>query len=152
MTGKYVKKGRIVGKSAVAILAFMSLPGAVPTGELTINVDQLRSSKGTVQLCLTTQKKHFPDCEKDPNARFATVKASAAQATFRNLPKGQYALAVFHDENANDKLDTFAGIPKEGIGFSRNPKFTFGPPKFSKAIFSAEAGTNVQNVRMRYFL
>ncbi|WP_240330836.1 DUF2141 domain-containing protein [Sphingorhabdus sp. Alg239-R122] len=136
--------------AAIAIMAL--LPAATPTGELTVSVEQLRSVKGMVRLCLTTQKEYFPDCDKDPNARFTSVKASTAKVTFKGLPKGSYALAVFHDENANEKLDTFAGIPKEGIGFSRNPKFTFGPPKFAKALFSAEAGETKLNVRMKYFL
>ncbi len=140
----------MVSGAAIAIMAL--LPAAAPTGKLTVNVEQLRSAKGMVRFCLTTQKQYFPDCDKDPNARFTSAKANAAKATFKNLPQGSYALAVFHDENANEKLDTFAGIPKEGIGFSRNPKFTFGPPKFAKALFNAEAGENKLNVRMKYFL
>jgi len=28
------------------------------------------------------------------------------------------------------------GIPKEGFGFSNNPKMTFGPPSFEKTIFN----------------
>jgi uncharacterized protein (DUF2141 family) len=72
------------------------------------------------------------------------------------LSPGEYAIAVIHDENANAKLDTFAGIPKEGIGFSRNPRFTFGPPRFAAARFSVGGETagdaQRQQVRVRYFL
>ena len=138
--------------AAVAIAATM-LSGAVPQNcDLTVHVEKMRSAKGKLQLCLTQEKKFFPDCDKDPHARFMTVEAGAKAAKFKGLEQGDYALAVFHDENGNDNLDTFAGIPKEGIGFSRNPAFTFGPPKFSKAIFTAKAGGNVQNVKMKYFL
>jgi len=71
---------------------------------------------------------------------------------FENLPSGGYAIAILHDENANDRLDRFAGIPREGIGFSRNPRFSFGPPAFSAARFILGNDRDVQNIRMRYFL
>ena len=138
--------------TAIAV-ATVILTGAAPQKcDLTVNVEQMRSAKGKLQLCLTQKKQYFPDCDKDPNAHFVSVTASAKTAKFEGLAQGDYALAVFHDENANDNLDTFAGIPKEGIGFSRNPSFTFGPPKFSKAIFTTQVGGNVQNVKMKYFL
>jgi len=35
------------------------------------------------------------------------------------IPPGTYAIACYHDENDNGKLDTnFLGIPKEGTGAS----------------------------------
>jgi uncharacterized protein (DUF2141 family) len=52
----------------------------------------------------------------------------------------------------NAKLDTFAGIPKEGIGFSRNPRLTFGPPSFASSGFAVESVPVSQMVRMKYFL
>ena len=40
-----------------------------------------------------------------------------------NLPAGNYAVQVMHDENENNKLDTnFMGMPIEGYGFSNNPR------------------------------
>jgi len=71
---------------------------------------------------------------------------------FRNLPSGDYALSIIHDENANGKLDTFAGIPREGFGFSGNPRIRFGPPKFDEARFTVTAGRNEQAIRVRYLL
>jgi uncharacterized protein (DUF2141 family) len=59
---------------------------------------------------------------------------------------------VIHDENNNHKLDTFAGIPREGFGFSRNPSVTFGPPRFAAARFTLSSDADRQQVRMRYLL
>ena len=72
--------------------------------------------------------------------------------TFEDLPPSDYALAVFHDENGNSKLDTFAGVPKEGFGFSRNPAMRLGPPRFEQVRFAAGASTIRQTVRLRYLL
>ncbi|MBC7986910.1 MAG: DUF2141 domain-containing protein [Sphingomonadaceae bacterium] len=121
-------------------------------GRLDVDVEGLRSSDGLIQACLTRQADHFPDCDGDPNAVRRTIRANAPDSlAFANLPSGSYALSIIHDENANDRLDRFAGIPREGIGFSRNPAFTFGPPRFSAARF-AVSGAEAITVRMRYFL
>lgn len=135
----------------LSIFALALLPGAMPVCSLTVQVDQLRSAKGLLQICLTKNPVHFPECEDDSAAVKRTVKANGGNVTFPALPLGEYALAMFHDENANARLDTFAGIPREGVGFSGNPKLTFGPPKFSKVVFSAEQGEANQHIRIRYF-
>ena len=136
----------------LSVFAMVLLPGAMPVCSLTVEIDQLRSAKGLLQICLTKEPGHFPECEDDPAAVKRTAKANGGNVTFPALPLGEYALAMFHDENANSKLDTFAGIPKEGVGFSGNPKLSFGPPKFAKVVFSAERGNAKQNIRIKYFL
>ena len=139
-------------RGALALLCLAALPGAVPLCTLSVTVDSMRSQKGILRICLTSNKQAFPDCDNDPQARFMNVPASQGGADFGAVPQGNYALSIYHDENANFRLDTFAGIPREGIGFSRNPSFTFGPPKFAKALFTAQSGNNVQRVRIKYFL
>lgn len=137
---------------ALGIAALFALPGAAPLSDVNIAVDHLRSTKGLLQLCLTANENSFPDCDEDPAARRLTVRAKDGVARFANLPAGQYALAIVHDENGNNKLDTFAGIPKEGIGFSRNPSFSFGPPRFSQVVFGAQGAGTSQRVKIKYFL
>tara|TARA_R110002050_G_scaffold80106_3_gene171445 strand:+ start:16483 stop:16791 length:309 start_codon:yes stop_codon:yes gene_type:complete len=45
------------------------------------------------------------------------------------LKPGAYAVAAFHDENSNDKIDkAFTGIPTEKYGFSNNVRGMIGPP------------------------
>ena len=61
-------------------------------------------------------------------------------------------MAVIHDENDNARLDRFAGIPREGFGFSRNPPLGFGPPRFSAARFPVDGDAAMQQVRLRYLL
>ena len=137
---------------ALAVSAMGLLNGASPASTLDIGIDALRSSKGLVRICLTRDPDNFPECVSDADAITKSIPASAAMTEINGLSPGDYAIAVIHDENGNAKLDTFAGIPKEGIGFSRNPKFTFGPPKFTAARFTLKSDADRQQVRMRYFL
>ncbi len=129
-----------------------TLVGATPVARLDVGVANLRSAKGVLRVCLTADPDNFPACVDDANAVTRTVAAGIRTIDFTGLPPGGYAVAVIHDENNNARLDTFAGIPKEGFGFSRNPPIRFGPPKFAAARFTIAGDANVQQVKMRYFL
>ena len=124
----------------------------MPVADLHVDVARLRSAKGMVRLCLTADPANFPACVDDAGAVTRSVPATAAAITFRALPRGDYALAVIHDENGNNKLDTIAGIPREGFGFSRNPPILFGPPRFTAARFPLTGDAETQQVRMKYML
>lgn len=43
---------------------------------------------------------------------------------------GTYAVAIYHDENANEKLDRKGILPAEGYGFTNNPSTMAGLPSF----------------------
>jgi uncharacterized protein (DUF2141 family) len=126
------------------------LLGAAPIGALDVSVTQMRSAKGLLRVCLTADPDNFPGCVDDADAITRTVPASAHAMRFDGLPLGTYAVAVIHDENGNAKLDTLAGIPREGFGFSRNPAIRFGPPRFAAARFAVGGDANQQQIRMRY--
>ena len=68
------------------------------------------------------------------------------------LPSGDYAVALFHDENGNGRVDTMLGVPSEGVGFSNNPRLLFGPPSFRRAAVALTNQTARETVRLRYFL
>jgi uncharacterized protein (DUF2141 family) len=68
------------------------------------------------------------------------------------VPPGDYALLVLHDENGNNKVDTMLGIPREGVGFSRNPRLMFGPPRFEAVRIHIPAGASETDVKLQYFL
>nr|WP_310103519.1 DUF2141 domain-containing protein [Sphingomonas sp. BE138] len=126
--------------------------GAAPVGSLQVEIAQLRSAKGMLRLCLTADPDNFPKCVDDRDAVTRSVPAGQHSIRFGGLPRGDYAVAVIHDENDNKKLDTFAGIPKEGFGFSRNPAIRFGPPRFNAARFRLDSDAEEQQVRMHYIL
>ncbi|MEZ0243948.1 MAG: DUF2141 domain-containing protein [Sphingomonas sp.] len=136
-------------------MAGLTLSGGVAAPEttsLTIDITNLRSQKGVIRICLTRDAKDFPDCRDAAGAIKRSIPASAPSVRIDGLAQGNYAIAVIHDENSNSKLDTFMGIPREGFGFSRNPRIGFGPPRFSAAQFELGASPGTQQVRVRYLL
>jgi uncharacterized protein (DUF2141 family) len=135
-----------------AILPLLLLMSNAPTAELEVRLERLRNGRGSVHLCLTRDPAHFPNCGRDPAALKRSVSADVATIRFTDIPPGEYALAVLHDENRNGRLDTLVGIPREGFGFSRSPAVLLGPPRFDQVRFGIANGFTRQTVRMQYVL
>lgn len=144
----------------IAAGAAAMLPAATPArapqagADVIVEVSNLRSDKGTVRACMTTNPKIFPRCRKDTASHRAVVPAGeAARLTFHNVQPGTYAIALLHDENDNGKADRALGMmPKEGFGFSRDAKVKMGPPDFGDAAIQIGTTTEHQTIRMRYIL
>ena len=70
---------------------------------------------------------------------------------FEDLPHGDYAIAVLHDED-NSQGMSFGRfhLPKEGYCFSNNVKVRFKAPKFKKTKFTLDGDSVTQTLRMRY--
>ena len=64
--------------------------------------------------------------------------------TIKNIKPGKYTMAVFHDINMDEKLNTnMLGIPTEPYGFSNNARGTFGPPSLADQTFSVSSETKM---------
>jgi len=128
-------------------LAFMSVSYAL---ELRVTITHITPHEGEIRIGLFKDAKHF----RDPSHYFigATLhpKAPSVTYTFTNLPKGTYALSLFHDTNHNGVLDTnLFGIPKEGYGFSQNPKTFLNAPEFDACQFTLFYDHNI-TIEMQY--
>ncbi|AOF97348.1 DUF2141 domain-containing protein [Sphingobium sp. SA2] len=145
----------MIGRLAMAVIALAGLRGAAPLGQpqsVSMALEGLRSGKGQILVCVTRMPEYFPDCTKDPDKRHFAVAAQGGAVALGAMAPGRYAIAIIHDENANGKLDTFAGIPREGVGFSRNPALRFGAPSFQSASFPVAGAPVEQDIKLKYFL
>ncbi|WP_260581999.1 DUF2141 domain-containing protein [Sphingopyxis sp. PET50] len=125
---------------------------STPPPSIDVGITGLRNAKGQVLVCLTTNPKAFPDCSKDAGSVRMAVKATdAAHFQVAAPATGTYAIAVVHDENANNKMDMALFLPREGFGFSRNPAIGMGAPSFKSASFAVN-GDTAQSIRMKYML
>lgn len=141
--------------AAAVVMAMLVGAGPVdqpPSQSLTMTVAGLRSTRGRILVCLTRSPDHFPDCSGDATSRHFSLAATGEPMALGLTEPGDYAISIIHDENGNGRLDTFAGIPREGVGFSRNPVLRFGAPRFESARFSIGAAPVRQDIRIKYFL
>lgn len=119
---------------------------------LTVRVEGLRSSSGSVRVALFASEAGFPgDAARAVRVRKSEIAAGRARVELAELAAGTYAVAVLHDENDNGQLDTgFLGIPSEGLGASNDAQGRFGPADWEDARFELR-GERVVVVRVRYF-
>jgi|TARA_B110000908_G_scaffold82561_1_gene98841 uncharacterized protein (DUF2141 family) len=111
--------------------------------DLTINISGLNSNKGTLLVAVYDQKEAF--LKKQFIGNTVKIKNKKSIITFKNLPKGEYAVSFLHDENENKKMDTnFFGVPKEDYGCSNNAKGFMGPPKYEDAKFQLTANKVIE--------
>jgi uncharacterized protein (DUF2141 family) len=103
---------------------------------LTITVTNIRNDQGMVNFSLFGREGFPKETSKALRTEYTPVVKGTASITFANIPEGEYAISVFHDENNNKKIDTnMVGIPKEGVGASNNAKGRLGPPRYDDAKF-----------------
>src|SRR5690606_18998342 len=115
---------------------------------LTINVNALKNSKGTVLIALYNQEGSIPDenFEAYYKKKIASISNNKARVTFAGLPEGQYTATILHDENNHEKIDvTFMlPLPSEGVGFSNYDDFGLNiRPNFKKASFNIVKDTSI---------
>jgi len=104
------------------------------TFNLTVNVAGLNSNNGKLLIGVYSTKENF--LKKQFKSDIIKIMDKKAIVTFKNIPKGEYAVSFVHDENDNKKMDTnFFGIPKEDYGCSNNATGFMGPPKYEDAKF-----------------
>ena len=71
---------------------------------LTVNVENLQNSKGIIQLSLYNDGGIFPDEHSQWHYKQlnSSIVNKEAAITFKNLPKGTYAINILHDNNNNN--------------------------------------------------
>lgn len=104
-------------------------------GSILIEVKGIEKMSGEIGILVFDQANGFPSNEEKAVLR-KVVPVSDIEMLIEldELPYGEYAIALVHDVNANQKLDkNFWGVPSEPFGFSNVNKVYFGPPKFEEA-------------------
>lgn len=111
-------------------------------GQVVVDIVGLHSDKGRVLVALFCSKAGFPgDIERACAREVSAAKGRSVRVVFDGVPAGEFAVSMFHDENANSRLDrNFLGIPKEGWGTSRDAKAHFGPPSYDDARMTLAPG------------
>ncbi len=144
-----------------SLAAALSAPAAAGEGDCTgtasrthlfVIVENVRSSR-----CLIAVTVYTDDRRKFLARRGSLYvgRVPARQGRTRvciHVPSpGTYALAVYHDADADRSFDrTGLGLPDEGFGFSNNPPTFFGLPNFDRVrIKVARTGLST-TIRLHY--
>lgn len=120
--------------------------GNAPTDihSLTVTINNIKSIEGTIEIGLFDKDGKFLEEGEAYKSISVEVNSSSESVVIKNLPKGVYAISLYHDKNGNGKCDrNFFGIPKEPYGFSNNFKPKLSAPSFENCAFNLTSGQSV---------
>src|SRR5215470_3916412 len=120
----------------VAASSYFSAPIAAGAADLTVTVNGIRNASGSISAGIYTSESSFAKAAE----ALVLVRIKAPHGTVgftvHDLPPGKYAVAAYHDENGNGRLDFDpTGVPTEGYGVSNDARNPLAPPEFAKAAF-----------------
>ncbi len=134
------------------LLAAVILLAPVPAWAATLEVavGNVRTANGTVRVSVCTAETFLADfCAVNGQVK---ARAGEVVVTFPNLPPGIYAVQAHLDEDDDTQIGrNFFGIPREGLGFSNDAPFRFGPPSFNDAAVSVGPAGGRIRLNLRYF-
>ncbi len=132
---------------AVAAVSMVALPARSAT--LEVVVANVRSNKGHVRVAACTAGTFLKEsCQVNGDA-----PAAIGEVLVRlEVPPGVWAVQAFLDEDDDKAINrSFFGLPTEGLGFSNDAPFRFGPPSFADAAISLTPGGGRIRLNLRYY-
>lgn len=119
--------------------------------KLIVHIDGFRNQKGNAGITVFKSSDGWPE-NNDKAFMHAGHPFTGDTATMElQLPAGRYGIAVLHDENSNHKLDrNLIGWPKEGFGFSNNPKVNLSAPSFDTAAMQINCPVTETTIHLIY--
>src|SRR4051812_10912003 len=141
----------LIAMSLVLTAATIGGAAAQSGNDISVVVDGLRNDKGLVRCGLYASAIGFREPGKELKGVAAPIAGGKATCAFNDMTPGSYAIAVFHAENSETQIETgMFGKPKQGYGFSRDAKGSFGPPSFDAAAYKYAGGNSVWPVHIEY--
>jgi uncharacterized protein (DUF2141 family) len=133
----------------------LTLTEVPPPGAATLAfaLDGVKSGKGQLVVAVYTSRAAWLDLGRAARVLKLPARAGTVFGVLEGVPVGECAIAVFHDENGNGKLDMgwfpLPG-PTEGGAASNGATGRFGPPSWEDARTSCRAGETVVRLKLAY--
>lgn len=131
----------------LVITLALATTGVARADSIDLTVENVKSTQGPLMIAVygnagDYRKKALREM-KVPAVTPATTIAVA------DLPPGDYAIALFHDRNGNEKVDSnLFGVPTEPYGFSNNPKNLMSPATWDQSRFNVAGGGAKVSIRL----
>lgn len=135
-------------KGLLLVATLAALPAQAAS--LEVIVAGVRNDKGIVLVAVCPEAQFL----RDTCAHQARVPARTGEVAVRvdGVPPGTYAVQAFHSEDGSGRLRrSFFGVPRDGIGFSRDARFHYGPPSFADAAVRVGAEGGRVRLGLRYY-
>ena len=122
-------------------------------GSLDINLTNIRNNDGFLYIFIYSYENQYP-YEPYKHYKVSKSKVNNGQLTAHIASlalKNTYAMTLIDDENSNEDLDRWLGIPHEGYGFSNNVRPMLSLPDYEDLTFNFNSSKKL-NVKVQYIL
>ncbi len=117
---------------------------------LTVTATSGKGDRGKVVAALFDAEAAYRATKDPVRTAEVALTGGAARIAWSDLPPGRYAAVLYHDVNADGRLNTLpVGLPTEPYGFSNNVRGRFGPASWTAASFEVKPGANAQAVSLK---
>jgi uncharacterized protein (DUF2141 family) len=132
-------------------LALALHAGPAMAANVTVTIDQIESAQGKVYVTLWGSKDTWLDDQKSLQNIGEPAAVGSVTFVMHDVAPGRYAIATFHDENANGQMDfNFIGYPTEGYAFSRDVRPFLSAPSFESCAFDVGIDDAALTIHMVY--
>lgn len=122
-------------------------------GTIIVSIEGIRGTEGNIKASVFSEKDGFPADYKKAVRIIETeiTPDTSIVIRFEDLPYGDYAVALLHDEDGDGRMKTgLFGIPREGYAVSNNVRGKLGPPKYGDAVITLDSELLSISIRIIY--
>ena len=133
----------------VAGAALMLGAAQARAADVQVGVDNVADATGSVRVDVCAANQWLTtDCTLKGAA---PARPGTTVVTVHDVPPGTWAIVAYHDRNNVRHVEqSWLGIPKAGVGFSRNPPLGLKGPSFAAAAVQIGAGGAQVPIHMRF--
>ena len=131
---------------------FLAIPGLFgqDEAELIIRITNVDTPNGNMMIAIYDSPDTFMGPTVVKGLIIPVIQDKELKFEVKDLPKGTYAISVFHDENGNGELDSnLFRLPKEPYGFSNDARGSFGPPTYEQVKFDFQSDKQEMVITLR---
>lgn len=135
MAGLFVVRRGVL---TLVLVGFSLLAGAAQQGTVQLEIIGLETLEGQLIVRVYSREDAWlsEDFVLEKKVALANWPQDKPMVFTLELPQGEYALSVFHDQDGNGRMKRYPmGMPAEPVVMSNNALGNFGPPKFKDARF-----------------
>ena len=139
---------------STTLFSFTSREKAIDAGStLEVKLSNIRNSDGHIFVFIYAYENQYPyKPYKHYKVKKDKVKDGNLIVTISNLQiENEFAITIIDDENDNQDLDRWLGIPKEGYGFSNNIRPFLSLPDYSDLVIDLSISKEIK-VKLQYKL
>lgn len=137
----------------LAPLFFITPDHSATVGIIQLTLQNIEREQGTIRLAVYNNKADFEAQSNEVYGKeISNFSGKEKYTELPDLAHGQYAIAVYHDLNNNQKLDkNLMGIPTEPYAFSNNPKVKWSPPTFEESKFQLQGKHLKMQIHLQFW-